>query len=90
MKRFIILLALLPYLVVGHSTTVKSGENITDTNWTKGQKMLSAIGIYVLLKVVSWIPFVGWFISLVVIAAALGIVLLGIFRKPKNTPSELL
>ncbi len=61
----------------------------TDTSWTKGQKMLSAIGIYVLLRIVSWIPFVGWFISLVVMAAALGIVLLGIFRKPKSIPSEL-
>ncbi len=61
----------------------------TDTSWTKGQKMLSAIGIYVLLKVVSWIPFVGWFILLVVMATALGIVLLGIFRKPQSIPSEL-
>ena len=36
MKRFIILLALLPYFVVGHTTTVKSGENITISTPVEG------------------------------------------------------
>lgn len=60
----------------------------TDAHWSKGQKMLSATGIYIVLKLITWIPFVGWLISVLVMAAALGIVLLGIFRKPVNISLE--
>ena len=49
--------------------------------WSKGQAMLVSIGFYLLLKLVSFLPVLGWLISLVLVASALGVILLGIFRR---------
>lgn len=52
-----------------------------DKSWTAGQLMLVAIGMYISLKILALIPFVGFLLSFVVVSIAFGAMLMNIFKK---------
>lgn len=56
--------------------------------WSKRKVVLVAVGVFVLLKVVTSIPILGWLISAVVVAITFGAILAELLRK-KGEPEEM-
>jgi cytoskeletal protein CcmA (bactofilin family) len=73
-------------LVFAHALTAViaafAWERYRGYTWTKGQVILAAIGIFVLLKLISWIPFIGLLLSLVAVGIAFGSILQALVRRP--------
>lgn len=57
--------------------------------WPKRKVVLVAVGVFVLLKLISWIPILGWLISLAAVATTFGAILYELFRK-KPEPEEMM
>lgn len=55
--------------------------------WNKTKAILVAVGVFALLKLVSWIPFIGWLISLAAVATTFGAILAELLRA-KREPAE--
>lgn len=47
-----------------------------EVDWTTGQTVLVSIGLFIALKVLTWIPFLGWVVSLLSVILAFGAVVL--------------
>ncbi|PHN08211.1 bactofilin family protein [Flavilitoribacter nigricans] len=60
-------------------------QEYQQVRWKNGKVILVATGVFVLLKVVSWIPFLGWLISLMAIATTFGAILSELLRKKTET-----
>jgi hypothetical protein len=58
-------------------------------NWAQGQLILVAIGMYILLKVLMLIPFLGFLFSIILTSIAFGSMLMNIFKKEQPSPSSL-
>jgi cytoskeletal protein CcmA (bactofilin family) len=48
--------------------------------WSTGRLLLVSVGLYVVIKLVSVVPFIGWLAVLFVVLAGYGALLLGIWR----------
>ncbi|WP_127127422.1 polymer-forming cytoskeletal protein [Pseudoflavitalea rhizosphaerae] len=59
-------------------------NNYNNRNWNFWRISLAALVVYVLLKLFSMMPFVGWFVMLFIVAMALGSILLTIRVKNKQ------
>ena len=46
-----------------------------DKQWMRKQLFLTAVGIFLVLKIISLIPFAGWLISLIIVSLAFGSIL---------------
>ena len=57
--------------------------------WKKGQVILVASGIFVALKLISWIPIVGWLISFMAIAITFGAILMELLRTKREEEMEV-
>jgi hypothetical protein len=56
--------------------------------WSNRKVILIATGVFILLKLISWIPFLGWLISLAAIAMTFGAILSELLRS-KEEPVEM-
>ena len=74
-------------LALGHVFAAVLGayfyEDIQQKNWQKGKLILVAIGIWVLLKIVGFVPIVGWVITFLVAIVGFGTMYQTIRNKPK-------
>jgi cytoskeletal protein CcmA (bactofilin family) len=48
--------------------------------WSTGRLMLTSIGFYVAMKLVSLLPFIGWFVVLLAVLAGYGALVTGLWR----------
>ncbi|MEZ4942789.1 MAG: hypothetical protein R3D58_18085 [Saprospiraceae bacterium] len=66
-------------LVFAPALTATVGANALEQyrglSWTKGQRILAALGILVLLRLLSWVPVIGWLAVLVLVSIAFGCLL---------------
>lgn len=60
-------------------------NNRNKKNWNYGRLVLIAFAIFILLKLISLTPFVGWVIMILLVAIAFGGILLTISFKRKGT-----
>lgn len=89
------LLLLFSYIILVLLTTVISSlvyanwlSNRYNKKWSYGQLTITAFGIFILLKLVSLIFFIGWLLTLLVICIAYGGILLNVNWK-KNKKAAL-
>ncbi|MEL6276669.1 MAG: hypothetical protein AAFU03_16345, partial [Bacteroidota bacterium] len=80
-------------LAVGHSVASVTGAYLLQRRqgegWSKGKLILVAFVIFCLIKVATWLPILGWLISLLLIAFALGGILLVWRQNRRQVQTEL-
>lgn len=54
--------------------------------WTKGQRILVGIGILLALKIVAWIPVLGFLVAAIAVAVAFGSIIKTLLSRSGNTP----
>ena len=59
-----------------------------DMKWSKGQAMLVSVGFYFLIKIMSLIPVIGWLVSVILMAAAFGMILLELSDKREKVETQ--
>ncbi|MBK8610710.1 MAG: polymer-forming cytoskeletal protein [Chitinophagaceae bacterium] len=59
-------------------------NNRTGRNWRNRQIIFSAFGLFILLKMVSMVPFAGWIIMACLVCISFGSILLNINRRRKQ------
>ena len=67
-------------ITISHAIVALAGtywlQERGERHWTTAQTVLVAIGLFVALKVISWVPFLGWIVSLLAVILAFGAVVL--------------
>ena len=73
-------------LLFAHTLTAVVGacalERYQGYSWTKGQRILAAIGILLGLKLIAWAPFVGFLASLIIVSIAFGSIVKTMAERP--------
>ncbi len=73
-------------LLFAHGLTAMVGasalEQYRGLSWTKGQRILVAIGGLLALKLIAWIPFIGFLVSLIPVSIAFGSILKTMATRP--------
>ncbi len=62
-------------------------NNRTGRNWNNWQLIFSAFGIFILLKIISLIPFAGWIIMALLVCISFGSILLNVQWKTRVQPA---
>ena len=73
--------------VITSIVTANWMNNRNSYSWNYWRLVFVAFGIFILLKLVSLTPFVGWLILILSVCGAFGAILLNINWKGKRTPS---
>lgn len=78
-------------LAFAHVITAVVGAYVwrdyTHADWSPGRLMLAAFGLYVALKVVGWIPFLGWVVSILAVLTTFGVLVQAV-RNSRRPPVE--
>lgn len=61
-------------------------EQYRRLSWSKGQRILVAIGLLIALKIITWIPFFGFLLAFVAVGTAFGSIIRAIWPRPAVTP----
>lgn len=73
-------------LLFAPALTAVVGANALEQNrglsWTKGQRILVALGILVALHLLTWVPVVGWLAGFVLVGIAFGCLVKVILARP--------
>lgn len=77
---FVFLFSLLFGRVIAAMSFAAWLERRRVAEWSTGRLMLASIGVYILIKIVSMVPFVGWLAVLLAVLAGFGGLLLGLWR----------
>lgn len=82
------LILLLAYIILALLTTIISSvvvanwfSNRNQRNWSNGKMSFIALLAFIVLKIVSAIPFMGWLLMFVIAAIAFGSIILSMNRK---------
>jgi len=59
-----------------------------ERNWNRTQIIFVSWAMYVGIKIISWIPFVGWLIAILAALAAIGALIHVIFNRSKSAPVQ--
>lgn len=60
-------------------------KNKYQKNWGKGMLIIMSALCFITLKLVSWVPFIGWLVSVVMISAAFGAILQNLKKSDTKT-----
>ncbi|MDJ1506450.1 hypothetical protein [Xanthocytophaga agilis] len=90
----IVLMAYLTVLVLSHVITSLVASQWLNRqyglgSWKKSKLIMASLGIFILLKVILSIPFLGWLVNLVIVCQAFGSIVLAGNKKKKmvDTPA---
>jgi len=86
------IILILAYIILALLATVITAvvaanwlSNRSNTNWQYWRMVFASLGIFVVFKILSFIPFIGWFILGVLVCIAFGSVLLNVNWRRKST-----
>lgn len=82
---FLFVLSILFSNVITATVTANWIKNKYKKDWGKGMLIIMSALCFIALKLVSWIPFIGWLTSCVLISAAFGAILQNLRRKDSSS-----
>lgn len=77
-------------LIFAYALTATTGayalEQYRRLNWSKGQRILAGIAILLGLKIITWVPVLGFLVAAIAVAVAFGSIIRAIFSRSGGSP----
>jgi hypothetical protein len=66
-------------IILAHVLQRRSGKT-----WSSGRQLLTSFGIYLLIVMISYLPFIGWPVACIIVGASVGSALQVVWAKRKS------